>query len=211
LKNANIAYTFCVVTANKIGTMYEYFNAKPRVKHISTLICKQFNLSLIEHKQSSAVWDNEGHYWILAPLPQFTFSRKRLWNRETIYGDWYIWEMHTTFKLEMLMRRGHRDYKNGSKINAVWESQCYWIHIGVAAQNPCLTFGLMLADASTRVFYPEDEGGRFLWNVGSCKIHTAPLPRWRHSAICVLSTDQDSWPQIRRPGFDSRHYQKKKT
>jgi hypothetical protein len=35
----------------------------------------------------------------------------------------------------------------------------------------------------------------------SCKLDTRP-PLW--------SSGQSSWLQIRRPGFDSRHYQKKK-
>jgi hypothetical protein len=40
-----------------------------------------------------------------------------------------------------------------------------------------------------------------------CYIFTARVPCFRPP---VWSSGQSSWLQIRRPGFDSRHYQKKK-
>jgi hypothetical protein len=49
-------------------------------------------------------------------------------------------------------------------------------------------------------------------HTGSC----GTVPRWKMCSACTLprpplwSSGQSSWLQIRRPGFDSRHYQKKR-
>jgi hypothetical protein len=44
------------------------------------------------------------------------------------------------------------------------------------------------------------------------KIHIVKISLYlikHHDRLCGLSSSQSSWLQIRRPGLDSRHYQKK--
>jgi hypothetical protein len=55
-------------------------------------------------------------------------------------------------------------------------------------------------------------GGQQCTDVGRSRMNLIPCNIWKYSHLVqppLWSSGQSSWLQIRRPGFDSRHYKKK--